>query len=363
MSERTPLYEEHKKLNARLVEFGGWEMPLMYTTIIDEHTAVRTKAGIFDASHMGEFTITGKEAENFLGRVTVTDVRTLAPYQAKYSFFLNEKGGVIDDLIIYKRAEHDYFLVVNAGNARKDFDWLLKNKPAGAVLENLSDKLSLIALQGPDSRKILLQLKDGLDLSSMKYYSFVPAKLERLSGGLIKEEDVMIAHTGYTGEDGCEIILANDFAPAVWRRLIELGAKPCGLGARDSLRLEAAMPLHGHDLNESITPLEAGLGWAINWEHDFIGKPVLFKQKESGLTRFFKCFILENGIARENSEIIHGSKTIGKVSSGGFSPTLKKAICMGYVSENLETGAKVDIIVHGQPRKAEVVKRPFYKRK
>ena len=355
MVKRTSLYEEHKKLNARLTEFGGWDMPLMYTTIMDEHNTVRTKAGIFDASHMGEFIISGPGADDFISNVTAADTKLMKPLQAKYSFLLNEHAGIIDDLIIYKR-EHDFLIVVNAGNLDKDFAWFESHKPEEVKFENISDDVSLIAIQGPEAVKILQQIVKN-DLSKAPYFSCLIPEFN-----FIEPEFAMACRTGYTGEDGFEDIISNENAPELWSKFIELGAKPCGLGARDSLRLEAAMPLHGHDINDITTPLEAGLGWAINWEHDFTGKAVLLNQKEKGLSKFFKCFILENGIARENSEIIHDGKIIGKVASGGFSPTLKKAVCMGYVTGNLEIGTIVEITVHGQHRKAETVKRPFYKR-
>jgi aminomethyltransferase len=353
--KHTPLFEVQKKSNPRFVDFGGWEMPVMFSSIIDEHNAVRNHAGIFDASHMGEFIISGSKAESFLNRVTTANVPELKPYQARYSFFLNENGGIIDDLIIYKR-ENDFLLIVNAGNLEKDFNWLKKNLFEGATLEDISGTTSLIALQGPDAEKILQPMLN-VDLKTLKNFNFLIPSFKNY-----KPDFAVVSRTGYTGEDGFEILISNNLAPKMWEELLSKGAKPCGLGARDSLRLESAMSLHGHDINEETTPLEAGLGWAVYLEKEFIGKKALLKQVEKGLKKYLTAFILDSGIARDHSEIFFESEKIGEVTSGSFSPTLKKGICMGYINRKLEPGTKVNMIVHGQPKTASVVKKPFYKR-
>jgi aminomethyltransferase len=352
--KRTPLFEEHQKLNARIIEFGGWEMPVMYSSIIDEHNAVRAKAGIFDTSHMGEIVISGPDAASFLKKITVTNVDAMAQGQAKYSFFLNENAGVIDDLLIYRR-ENDFLLVVNASNIEKDHAWLMKNRESGVNIEDISPQTCLLALQGPDSLKYIQPyVKQKLD--DLKYYHFMSPLF-----CFDAPENALISRTGYTGEDGFEIMADRDAAKHLWKRLVSDGVKPCGLGARDSLRLEACMSLHGHEISDTITPLEAGLNWAINWDNDFIGKGALLKQKEKGPAKFLRAFILDSGIAREKCEITLNSKVIGKVTSGTFSPTLKKGICLGYVGQKLEIDSKVEIIVHNNTKTAKVVKKPFYR--
>ncbi|MBN1622471.1 MAG: glycine cleavage system aminomethyltransferase GcvT [Endomicrobiales bacterium] len=353
--KQTPLYHEHKKLNARFVDFGGWDMPVIFTSILDEHNTVRNNCGLFDASHMGEFIVSGKNSADFLNKLTTANIPGLKTGEAKYTLFLNENGGIIDDLIVYRR-ENDFFVVVNAANLEKDFSWLQKHKSEGVNLENISDKTSLIAFQGPNAEKILQPLLKE-DLKKLNYFNFL-----KPSFNFISPQFAILARTGYTGEDGFEIFVSNDSAVQIWQKLLSLGAKACGLGARDSLRLEAAMSLHGHDITENTTPIEAGLSWTIYWDKDFIGKNVIKEQKEKGPARFLKAFILETGIPRENCDIILDSKIIGKVTSGTFSPTLKKGICLGYINQKLDTGKEVKIMVHNQPRAAKVVKKPFYKR-
>lgn len=352
---RTPLYHEHEKLKARFTEFGGWDMPVMYTSIIDEHNAVRNSAGIFDASHMGEFIVGGKDAVKFLNKVTITDVSTLKTGQCKYSMFLNENGGIIDDILIYKR-ENDFFVVVNAGNMPKDWDWVNKHKSGDMILENRSEELCLIALQGPDSKKIMQQFVKN-DLNAVNYYTFfTPDFID------VPHKFAIVSRTGYTGEDGFEIFINNEAAPLMWQKLLQAGAKPAGLGARDTLRLEASMPLHGHEITDDITPIEAGLNWPINWDHDFIGKSAIAAQKEKGPAKKLVAFVLDSGIPRQNFDIILSGNKIGQVASGTFSPTLKKGIGTGFVNTPLEIGATIEILIHNQPKQAKIVKKPFYKR-
>jgi aminomethyltransferase len=356
MTKRTPLYDEHLKLNARFTEFGGWDMPVQYSSIMDEHNAVRTAAGIFDTSHMGIFVISGSQSTAFLNKVTTANVPALVTGQAKYSLFLNENGGIIDDLIIYKRQE-DYVLVVNAGNLDKDFAWLKKNLIEDVDLEDISPATALLAFQGPNVVKLLQPLVKE-DLKKVKYFSFFEPHFTFLT-----PQFTLLARTGYTGEDGFEIFISNESVKAMWQKLVALGAKPAGLGSRDTLRLEAAMPLHGHEIADDITPLEAGLNWVIYWDKEFIGKQALLAQKEKGVARHLVGFILESGIPRAHNELFIGDKRAGQVTSGTWSPTFKKGLGLGYVDQPLQEGDIISVLVHNQLRPAKIVKTPFYKRK
>lgn len=356
MTKRTPLFEEHQKLNARFTEFGGWEMPVQYSSIMEEHTAVRTKAGLFDTSHMGIVFISGPGATAFLDKLTTANAGAIVEGQAKYAMFLNEQGGVIDDLIIYRRKD-DYLLIINAGNTDKDLAWLTKNLPSDVTMKNTGSNLCLLALQGPDSEKILQPLVKE-SLAGLKYFRFMNVTLMPFSPFF-----VIVARTGYTGEDGFEIIISKDSAVPMWNLLVRGGAKPAGLGARDTLRLEAGMPLHGHEISDDISPLEAGLGWPIYWDKEFIGKEALLKQKKEGVKRHLTAFMMDAGVPRAHCEIVINGKPAGMIVSGTYSPTLKKGIALGYTDTPLKEGDHASIVVHGQPRDAVVVKSPFYKRK
>jgi aminomethyltransferase len=353
--KRTPLYSEHQKLNAKFTEFGGWDMPVQYTSIMDEHNAVRGHCGIFDTSHMGTYIISGNKAGDFLNKITTANATALVTGQAKYALFLNDKAGIIDDLIIYRRT-NDYLMVVNAGNSEKDSAWMQKNIIPGASIKNISADICLLALQGPEAQKILQPLVSD-DLSKIKYfYSIVPVFKN------IKPGFAFLAKTGYTGEAGFEIFLSKENAPELWQKLVEGGAKPCGLGARDTLRLEACMPLHGHEINDDIDPIQAELGWAIFLDKDFIGKQALLKIKEAGQKMFLTALMMDSGIPRAHCEIkIDGIKA-GDVVSGTYSPTLKKGIALAYVNRKLNIGDTVSVVIHNQEKLAKVVKRPFYKR-
>ncbi|MHB9155970.1 MAG: glycine cleavage system aminomethyltransferase GcvT [Endomicrobiales bacterium] len=355
MTKQTPLYPEHQKLNARFTEFGGWDMPVQYTTIMEEHNAVRRHAGLFDTSHMGTFIISGKGAADFLNRVTTGDMAAIPPGKARYSLFLNENGGIIDDLIVYRR-EEDFLLVVNAGNREKDLQWLVSQKPKDVTLEDISSTICLLALQGPGAAKILEPMVRD-DIKNLKYYSFLTPTFNSLTAGF-----AMLARTGYTGEDGFEISISVDAARNLWEALLARGAKPCGLGCRDTLRLEACMPLHGHEISETITPIEAELEWAIHWEKEFIGKAALLEKKKQDRHSFMTAVILESGVPRAHCKFSLKGEKAGEVTSGTFSPTLKKGIALGYIDRPLAIGEKIDIMIHGQPKPARVVKRPFYKR-
>ncbi|OGS25422.1 MAG: hypothetical protein A2314_06790 [Elusimicrobia bacterium RIFOXYB2_FULL_50_12] len=355
MNKKTCLFDEHQKLHARFTEFGGWDMPVFYTTIMEEHAAVRNNAGLFDTSHMGEITVGGAGAVAFLNRMTTVNVPAITEGQARYGFLLNEAGGVIDDLIIYRRSD-DFLLIVNASNADKDFEWLRQHQTPDATMERLND-LCLLALQGPASEKILQPLIRE-NLEELKYYYSVKPTFKSLSPSF-----AFLARTGYTGEDGFEILVNSSSAVPLWNALLAAGAKPCGLGCRDTLRLEAGMPLHGHEIDETTTPLEAGLGRTIFWDKEFIGKQALIAQKEKGLSKFLTAFRMAGGIPRAHCAIMINGRVAGQVVSGTFSPTLKTGIGMGFVNRQLESGTKIDIIIHDQPRAAEIVRRPFYKRK
>jgi aminomethyltransferase len=353
--KRTFLYEEHKKLNAKFTEFGGWEMPVQYSSIIDEHNAVRTACGVFDTSHMGTFSVSGKDSEAFLNKMTLGNISGLAHNKARYSMFLNENGGIIDDIIVYKLEEDEYMVVVNAGNLEKDKLRLGTHISGDVVLKDLSPEICLLAVQGPKSEEILQTLCET-DLSLMKYFSATDLNLKNAA-----VEFSRIARTGYTGEDGFEIFISKNAAVSLWEKLMYLGIKPCGLGCRDTLRLEACMPLHGHEISEDITPIEAGFQKTINWNNDFIGKNALAVAKDNPLKKIiaFECL---SGIARGGNSVYFNGQKSGCVTSGTFSPTLKKAIGMALVDSNAgEEGLEAEI--HGNRRKIKVVEKPFYKRK
>lgn len=354
MLKRTFLYEEHKKSGAKFTEFGGWDMPVQYTSIIEEHNAVRNAVGIFDTSHMGTFIISGQNAGKFLDYVTISDMSNLPLHKARYSMLLNENGGIKDDIIVYK-FENYYMMVVNAGNLDKDFKWLNDNKIDNVEIVNKSPEVCMIAIQGPKVFDVISNILDE-DVSSMKYFTAKDVKFKNINPSFSK-----IARTGYTGEDGFEVILSKGDAPFVWNKLIESGAKPCGLGCRDTLRLEACMPLHGHEISETITPIDAGFIKTIFWNKDFIGKNAVEKIKDNPEFKSI-AFICKNGIARAHDEIYLNDKKIGYVTSGSFSPTLKKAIGMALIDFNIDVNSNIKVKVHNNLRDVEIVAKPFYKR-
>jgi aminomethyltransferase len=351
--KRTPLYDEHKKLGAKFTEFSGWEMPVQYTSIIDEHNAVRTNVGVFDTSHMGTFIVSGKDIEKFLNYVTLGNMSGLPDRKARYSMLLNEEGGIKDDVIVYKFG-NEYMIVVNAGNLDKDFEWLNKHKPAGIEIENISGDISLLAVQGPNAVEILQSISD-MDIINMKYFTVLELRLKWINADFCR-----IARTGYTGEDGFEIFISKDKTVEFWRKLISLSVKPCGLGCRDTLRLEACMPLHGHEIDENINPLEAGFQKTINWDNDFIGKDKLIPLKDKPLRKSvaFECL---SGIARNSNKVFFDDKKIGYVTSGSFSPTFKKAIGMALIESDVQSD-NLEVAIHNNRRKIKIVPKPFYKR-
>ncbi len=362
--KRTPLYDEHKALGARLVEFSGWEMPVQYSSIIEEHNAVRTHAGLFDVSHMGEFKVSGPDALPFLQYLVPNDVSKLATGQALYTQLCQPDAGVIDDLLVYHLSDDDYMLVVNAGNIDKDYAWVeqqTKNFP-NLQLANQSDTTALLALQGPLAQTILQQLTD-VELDSIRYYHFAP--------GLVDGVNCIISRTGYTGEDGFELYFAPVDAPKLWNDLLAAGKPhgllPAGLGARDTLRLEAGYCLYGHELNEQTNPLEAGLSWTVklNKGSDFIGRDALAKIKEQGVERkLIGIEMIERGVCRSEYVIFDNEHPIGSLTSGAPSPTLHQNIGMGYVvAAHAKPGEEVSIDIRGKKVAARIVALPFYKRK
>lgn len=354
MTNRTVLYDEHRKLGAKFTSFGGWEMPVQYTSIMEEHAAVRTHAGVFDTSHMGVVRISGTAAAEFLKKVTPAPVDRMTAGQAKYSFFLNENGGIVDDLIIYARP-NDYLLVINAGNRDTDTAWLAHHQIPNIQIEDLSDKICLLALQGPASERLLQPLVRD-DVSRLRYFHYAPVTLEPIATA------ITLARTGYTGEDGFELFVPTALAATVWQMLCVAGTRPCGLGCRDTLRLEACMPLHGHEISPDISPLEAGLARYICWDNNFIGKDALLRHKESGVARTLTAFTVAKGIPRAGHAIQINGQPAGHVTSGSYSPTLKTGIALGYIDRPLKPGDTAAIIIYDQPRPAVVATMPFYKR-
>ena len=355
MLKQTFLYQKHKQAGAKFTEFGGWDMPVQYTSIMQEHNAVRSAVGIFDTSHMGTFIISGANAGKFLDYVTISDMSNLPLHKARYSMLLNENGGIKDDIIVYKFADY-YMMVVNAGNLDKDFKWLNDNKIEDIEIKNISKDISMIAVQGPKAVEIVKQLTDE-DIEDMKYFTAKDVKFKGQTAEFSK-----IARTGYTGEDGFEILISNSSAEYIWTKLIELGAIPCGLGCRDTLRLEACMPLHGHEITETINPIDAGFTKTIFWNKDFIGKSSIEKFKDNPLKKSI-AIVCKNGIARAGDEIYVGDKKVGYVTSGSFSPTLKKAIALAFVDYDVDINSTIQVKVHNNLRDVSVIEKPFYKRK
>jgi aminomethyltransferase len=353
---RTPLYDCHREAGAKIVDFAGWEMPVQYTGVIEEHRAVRTAAGLFDVSHMGEVRVRGAGAEAFLQRLTPNDVTRLAPGRAHYSGLLTESATYIDDILVYRLAAEDFLVVVNASNAERDFEWIASRAGGEAEVTNESDRYALLALQGPKALATLAPLA-STDVSGLKYYGFAEGKVAGVPA--------LISRTGYTGEDGFELYLAPEDAPGVWRRLVEAGAVPAGLGARDTLRLEAAMALYGHEIDETTTPFEAGLGWVVKLDKgEFLGRGALAAQKGAGIPRKLVGFEVQGrGIARQGHAVVLGGSTVGAVTSGTWSPTFEKALGLAYVPPEMAApGTPLAIDVRGKALPAVVVEIPFYKR-
>jgi len=362
MLKRTPLYEAHKALGAKMVEFGGWEMPVQYEGILAEHKAVRDDAGVFDVSHMGEVVFRGPRAREAVQRLVTNDVGKLIDGKALYTVMCYPDGGVVDDCIVYRRGAEDLLVVVNASNIDKDFAWMASETAAIAPPTNESDRWGLLAVQGPRAAALVGKLAEADLAHTVASFGLATARI----GGV----EVTCARTGYTGEDGFEIFVAAPAARAVWDAVIGAGAKPCGLGARDTLRLEARLPLYGNDIDQTTTPLEAGLGWVVKLENDFIGRDALAKQKAAGVTRKLVGFVMKGrGIARHDYAIHTppghdpAGAIVGKVTSGAPGPTVGVAVGLGYVPVALSApGTVLEIDCRGKRVPAEVVAGPFYRR-
>ncbi len=344
--KRTPLYEAHRRLGARMVEFAGYEMPLQYTSIREEHLAVRQGVGVFDVSHMGEFLVRGPEALAFLRWATVNDPARLRPGRAQYSMLPNQGGGVVDDIYLYRLGKEAFLLVVNAANIAKDLEHLKALAQGFAVeIEDLSEATALLALQGPKAADLLAPLV-GEDLSARRKNDVFEA---RLLG-----HPVRLARTGYTGEDGFEIFLAPEGAEEVFLALVGQGARPCGLGARDTLRLEAGFPLYGHELTEETNPLCTPWAWAVKTEKAFYGREAML---ESPCRERLVGLLLEEGIPREGYPVLQGERPVGRVTSGGYSPVLGRGIALAYVAKEAEGPFFVE--VRGRPIPAQATSLPF----
>lgn len=358
----TPFTDKHIELGAKMHEFAGYNMPIEYAGITEEHITVVKDVGVFDVSHMGEFWVKGSKAAEFVQKVTSNDVSKLEVGKIQYTCLINEKGGIIDDFLLYHYELEKYLMVVNASNIEKDWEWCVKNNTMGAELENASDKTALLAIQGPKAVETLQKLTD-VDLSSIPYYTFVTGKFAGV-------DNVIISNTGYTGAGGFELYFYPEYGMKIWDAIFEagekFGIKPIGLGARDTLRLEMGFCLYGNELNEETTPLEAGLGWITKLTdgNNFVGREVLEKQKAEGLKKkLFGFTMIDRGIPRTGYEIVNADgETIGEVTSGTMAPTLRVGIGMGYVApEYSKPGTEVFIKVRNRQLKAEVTKMPFRK--
>ena len=363
--KQTPLNRVHRELGGKMVDFGGWDMPVQYPAgTIEEHLRTRNHSGLFDVSHMGEIDVKGSDAIAFVNRITSNDVTKLIDGQAQYSALTTPDGTVIDDLLVYRFAADHLFLVVNAGTTEKDWEWIRSHHAGESVeLKNVSTEYCQIALQGPDALSILQQLTD-VPLNDIKYYHFTT--------GTVDGVESIISRTGYTGEDGFEVYAAAEKGEQLWNKMLEVGkvgtetgVLPCGLAARNTLRLEAGMSLYGHEIDETTTLLEANLGWICKLDKgEFIGREKLAQQKETGLKRRLVGFeITERGIARDDQEVVIGDQRVGKVTSGSPAPYLKKNIGFAYVpAEFAAVGGEIKIDVRGRLVGAQIVKTPFYKR-
>jgi aminomethyltransferase len=341
---RTPLYDRHVALGARLVPFAGWEMPVQYEGVIPEHLAVRRDCGVFDVSHMGELEVEGPRARDFLQSLLSNDLERIGPGKAQYTLLTNEQGGIVDDLIVYEREPERFLLIVNAANREADLAWLRDRELAGSV-RDVSDDYALLAVQGPRSL-------ERLGLPDAAAFTF--------AGGEIDGIRCTVNRTGYTGELGCELLVEADAGGELWDRVLERGAVPCGLGARDTLRLEVCYPLHGNDIGPETDAISAGLGWVCALDKDFTGADELRRIKEAGPARRLAAFVMEDpGIPRQGMTIVEG----GEVTSGSHSPMLERGIGMGYVPAQLaQAGTELTIDVRGRHRRARTVKKPIYSR-
>ncbi len=360
MAQKTALYDEHVKLSAKMVEFAGFLMPIQYAGIMQEHRRVRTTVGIFDVSHMGEFVFRGAGAEAFLQNMTINDVSRLAIGQVQYSALCYDDGGIVDDLLLYRFADH-YMMVVNASNIAKDWNWLQQHKPADVEMIDSSNQITLLAVQGPQTFE-LLQPLTKVDLSAISYYHFTE--------GMLAGVPMILSHTGYTGELGLELYMENHYGVELWRTILAagkaFGIEAIGLGARDTLRLEMKYCLYGNDIDKTTNPLEAGLGWITKLNKgDFISRPVLERIKASGVRRRLIGFQMQDrAFPRHEYKIFHEGMEVGHVTSGTFSPMLNVGIGMGYVATPYSAvGSALEINIRNKMEPAMVVETPFYKPK
>ncbi|GAX90889.1 glycine cleavage system aminomethyltransferase GcvT [Effusibacillus lacus] len=359
--KRTPLYPVYSEYGGKTIDFGGWELPVQFTSILEEHEAVRTRAGLFDVSHMGEIEVKGPDALANIQKWITNDASKIEIGQALYSPMCYPDGGCVDDLLVYRLDTDHYLLVVNAANIEKDYEWVKQNSFGNVEIANLSPGIAQLALQGPLAEQILRKLTD-YDLSQIKYYWF--ARDVNVAGF-----KCLVSRTGYTGEDGFEIYTDAEHAPAVWKAILDAGKEegvvPAGLGARDTLRFEARLPLYGQEISESISPVEAGLGMFVKLDKgDFIGREALSKQKEEGPKRKLAGFeMIERGIPRSHYEVQVEGRKIGEVTTGTMGPTVKKNIGLALIeADYAKIGQELDVIIRNKPVKGVIIKTPFYKR-
>lgn len=359
--KKTALYDKHIALGAKMVPFAGYEMPVRYGSEIEEHHAVRKSVGMFDVSHMGEFLVSGPHALQLIQKITSNDASKLEVGKVQYSCLPNAEGGIVDDLLVYQLKENEYMLVVNASNIQKDWDWVTQHNDVGAEMENISDKVSLLAVQGPKAINVIQKLT-SVDLPSLKYYTFSKGNFGDITDG------VVISATGYTGSGGFEIYVYNEFADQAWEAIMAAGKeyniKPAGLGSRDTLRLEMGYALYGNDIDDTTSPIEAGLGWITKFSKEFTNSSNLKKQKEAGPEKRLIGFQMEEkGIPRSGYEILNlQDEVVGRVTSGSMSPSLGIGIGMGYLSTKYVTAdTDIFIAVRNKKLKAKVAKLPFYK--
>ena len=357
--KKTTLYNKHIELGAKMVPFSGYMMPVEYSGVNSEHINVREGVGVFDVSHMGEFIVKGKDALSFIQKISSNDASVLFPGRAQYSYLPNENGGIVDDMLVYMIAENHYMLVVNASNIEKDWEWINSQNNFDVALENISEKISLIAVQGPKAEELLQNLTQ-INLSNIKFYHFE-------IGTFAGFNDIIISATGYTGSGGFELYVPNNIAEDIWDFIFNLkdfNVFPAGLAARDTLRLEIGYCLYGNDINDNTSPISAGLGWVTKFTKEFVGDNIIKKAKLEGTESKLIAFeLLDRGIPRKDYEIedVDGN-LIGQVSSGTMGPSVKKAICMGYVkSEHSNLGNKIFIKIRNKSISAEIIKLPFYK--
>ncbi len=359
--KKTALYEKHVALGAKIVSFSGYEMPVRYGSELEEHHAVRKSVGMFDVSHMGEFLVKGPKALDLIQKVSSNDASKLNVGKVQYSYMPNATGGIVDDLLVYMLKPEEYMLVVNAGNIQKDWDWIVQHNDVEAELENISDNVSLLAVQGPKAEKVIQKLTNT-DLSSLSYYTFSKGNIGTITDGAI------ISATGYTGSGGVEIYVYNEFAGQVWDEIMKAGEefdiKPAGLGARDTLRLEMGYALYGNDIDDTTSPIEAGLGWITKFTKDFVNTENLKKQKEDGAAKKLAGFRMEEkGIPRSGYDLLNeNDEIIGRVTSGSMSPSLGVGIGMGYVQSKFASpDTELLIAIRKRKLKVKIVKPPFYK--